>query len=455
MLNPTMKAAAKSHRMIEFPVSSGNAHRVKEAEFTAEIEFEAKLALEGPSEVELNKKAEEEAKAIEERILEAKRKSAAEVAAAQVAAAKNEKKEEDDKRTLAEMANAQNPLGVLMFGGAKEPEEVEKELVEAGIFEKKEAEAEVEAEGDDGTTKPEPEADKKPEEAAVPSTSSAPAPVPTPAPAPPQLGPISGSVTTLAIPAPKADKETTKDLKAFEHPVENPVGDISAIVSQRLAAMRKLDENPNDADALAAMYKAQKQMSTWAESKNKPGQFTGHTGAKVLSRHELNLGVQAYARQDQFTNAKKVQGGFGEYLLRKMGWSEGDGLGKNRDGEVDPLTMEIKFDKKGLQAAEEGVMRRKKGDALTLTGCKDISGKHPVSALIEVSTKRRWGQPSFVQAFECGHSHKKQYIFKVTVDGKAYQPSVACDNKKKAKADAATYALQQLGFMAVDPNNPL
>ena len=85
------------------------------------------------------------------------------------------------------------------------------------------------------------------------------------------------------------------------------MGDISAIVSQRLAAMRKLDENPNDADALAAMYKAQKQMSTWAESKNKPGQFTGHTGAKVLSRHELNLGVQAYARQDQFTNTKKVR----------------------------------------------------------------------------------------------------------------------------------------------------
>ena len=45
--------------------------------------------------------------------------------------------------------------------------------------------------------------------------------------------------------------------------------------------------------------------------------------------------------------------------------------------------------------------------------------------------------------------------FKVVVDGKTYQPSVACDNKKKAKADAATYALQQLGFMAVDPNNPL
>ena len=44
-LNPTMKAAAKSHRMIEFPVSSGNAHRVKEAEFIAEIEHEAKVSL--------------------------------------------------------------------------------------------------------------------------------------------------------------------------------------------------------------------------------------------------------------------------------------------------------------------------------------------------------------------------------------------------------------------------
>lgn len=107
-----------------------------------------------------------------------------------------------------------------------------------------------------------------------------------------------------------------------------------------------------------------------------------------------------------------------------------------RHGEVDPLTLEIKFDKKGLQSAEEGYMKRRKGDALTLTGiiviarkieailndiiifnspsgCKDISGKHPVSALIEVSTKRRWGQPNFVQAFEVGPSHKKQYIFKV------------------------------------------
>ena len=51
--------------------------------------------------------------------------------------------------------------------------------------------------------------------------------------------------------------------------------DISEIVSSRLAAMKKLQENPNDPEALAAMYEAQKQMSNWAASKNKPGQFTG------------------------------------------------------------------------------------------------------------------------------------------------------------------------------------
>ena len=51
------------------------------------------------------------------------------------------------------------------------------------------------------------------------------------------------------------------------------------------------------------------------------GQFTGHTGAKVLTQAELSLGVQAWAKQDQFDKAPKVQGGFGEFLLKKMGWS--------------------------------------------------------------------------------------------------------------------------------------
>ena len=102
-------------------------------------------------------------------------------------------------------------------------------------------------------------------------------------------------------------------------------------------------------------------------------------------------------------------------MLRKMGWREGDGLGKDRSGEVDPLQLDIKMDKKGLISAEEMVGKRGKcgNDALTMTGLKDMSGKHPVTAIMEVATRRKWGPPNFTQIFECGPPHKKQYIWKV------------------------------------------
>lgn len=59
--------------------------------------------------------------------------------------------------------------------------------------------------------------------------------------------------------------------------------------------------------ALKELYDAQHEMTNWAASKNKPGQFTGHTGARVLSKGELMTGVQAWARNDQFTRAQKVR----------------------------------------------------------------------------------------------------------------------------------------------------
>ena len=100
-------------------------------------------------------------------------------------------------------------------------------------------------------------------------------------------------------------------------------------------------------------------------------------------------------------------------MLRKMGWREGEGLGKDQSGVVDPLQLDIKYDKKGLITAEEMVGKRGKGEVLTMTGLKDMTGKHPVTAVMEVATRRRWGPPTFTQAFECGPPHKKQYIWKV------------------------------------------
>lgn len=41
------------------------------------------------------------------------------------------------------------------------------------------------------------------------------------------------------------------------------------------------------------------QMQMWAESKQQPGQFTGSTGARVLSAAELASGFQAWAKKVQ------------------------------------------------------------------------------------------------------------------------------------------------------------
>jgi len=383
-LTPAMKSAAMSHRMIEFPVSSGNSHRVKEVEVKDEFVIPS-----APDEIKL--------------------------------AIENKPDEEDkDKEEAERIANLNkaNPLGLIMFGGAVPDKplaitmEDDKELAA-----KADAAAKIEEKTDD-------------------------------------LLATLKAKSNKTFQDPLLPQFRAKPVDSVFDPVAEPSSDISSIVKQRLEAQKKLEENPNDSDAMKKLYEAQQEMSKWAESKNKPGQFTGTTGAKILTHSELSTGVQAWAKQEQFTNAKKVSGGFGEFLLKKMGWSEGDGLGKTRSGDVDPLTLDIKMDKKGLASSEEAA-KKGRGGTISMTACKDLSHKHPVSGLMELSTKRKWGPPNFVQLFDVGPPHKKQYIFKVVVNGVDYQPTVASDNKKKAKADAATVCLIKMGLLEKDPNNPL
>ena len=100
-------------------------------------------------------------------------------------------------------------------------------------------------------------------------------------------------------------------------------------------------------------------------------------------------------------------------MLRKMGWREGEGLGKHGSGEVDPLILDIKLDKRGLTSGEETAPKRGRGEVLTMTGMKDMGNKHPVTVIMEVATRRKWGPPSFQQVLDCGPPHRKQYIWKV------------------------------------------
>ncbi|KAJ0183161.1 hypothetical protein K1T71_001137 [Dendrolimus kikuchii] len=179
------------------------------------------------------------------------------------------------------------------------------------------------------------------------------------------------------------------------------------------------------------------------------GQFTGSTGAQILTPRELASGTQAWAKKDQLVRAAPVEGGMGMHLLQKMGWTPGRGLGKEGTGTLQPLMLEVKLDTRGLQAKEE-VSRNNKAHRVTRgRGAAPLvaGGKHPVSLLGEYCSKQKLGPPEYNLCFECGPDHKKNFLFRVKVAGIEYQPAVASANKKQAKADAAQLALQKLGIL--------
>ncbi|XP_045618334.2 NK-tumor recognition protein isoform X5 [Procambarus clarkii] len=251
---------------------------------------------------------------------------------------------------------------------------------------------------------------------------------------------------------PVPPKEKKEEDKVFPQSEPQQAVDISQIVSTRLSAMRKLQDNPHDSEAIKTLHNVQKEMQNWALSKQEPapGQFTGTTGVKVLSQEELSAGHQAWARKEQLKEAAPIKPQFGLKMLQKMGWSPGEGLGKNKEGTIEPLLLDVKMDKKGFHAQEELTPKKQ-----PIPLAKDLSGKHPVSALVELCSKRKWSPPDFEMVFDCGPDHKKNFLMKVMVNGQEFKPSVAASTKKMAKANAAAAYLQSLGLFPKDPNNPL
>ena len=55
---------------------------------------------------------------------------------------------------------------------------------------------------------------------------------------------------------------------------------------------------------------------------------------------------------EEFLPTNNSIGGVGHKLLQKMGWEPGKGLGKTESGSTNPLTVEMKLDRKGLTSSE-------------------------------------------------------------------------------------------------------
>uniref|UniRef100_A0A8C6VP51 G-patch domain-containing protein n=1 Tax=Naja naja TaxID=35670 RepID=A0A8C6VP51_NAJNA len=191
----------------------------------------------------------------------------------------------------------------------------------------------------------------------------------------------------------------------------NPPVDISSALNERTIAQKRLTENTFDLEAMCLLNRAQERIDAWAELNSIPGHFTGSTGAQVLTSEQLsNSGPQAWVKKDQFLRAAPVSGGMGAQLMRKMGWREGEGLGKNKEGNKEPILVDFKTDRKGLVAVGEKTQKRH-GPFSTV---KDLSGKHPVSALLEVCNKRRWSPPVFVLVNDNRPEYRKHFLFKVS-----------------------------------------
>ncbi|XP_007427305.1 protein SON isoform X1 [Python bivittatus] len=239
------------------------------------------------------------------------------------------------------------------------------------------------------------------------------------------------------------NKDENKD-DVFPNPANLEPVDISSALNERTIAQKRLTENTFDLEAMCLLNRAQERIDAWAELNSIPGHFTGSTGAQVLSSEQLsNSGPQAWVKKDQFLRAAPVTGGMGAQLMRKMGWREGEGLGKNKEGNKEPILVDFKTDRKGLVAVGEKTQKRH-GPFSTV---KDLSGKHPVSALLEVCNKRRWSPPVFVLVNDNRPEYRKHFLFKVMVNGVEHKPSFVSPNKKHAKATAATVALQALGLV--------
>ncbi|XP_016950384.2 protein Son [Drosophila biarmipes] len=313
-----------------------------------------------------------------------------------------------------------------------------------------------------------------PPAAAVPSLN-----VPQPVPPPISKEPVPPTPATPfvpEVPIPSTTPTTPAPSASIFPEVTPPSMDVSSIITQRLSAIRRLQDNPADSEALKMMYNAQRNMSSWANSKHLPGQFTGSTGAQVMKAHELSSGPQLWVRKDQLTSTKPVTGGMGMALLQKMGWKPGEGLGRCKTGSLQPLLLDVKLDKRGLVSREDlkpppsrqsAAQRRNKnasgpvggggppgtgavGGGPPVTGAAAplvTQDKHPVCVLNELTSKNKWTPPQYKLRQDIGPAHNRSFLFSVEINGMTYTPERGCNNKKEAKLNAAALCLRALGIL--------
>jgi len=193
------------------------------------------------------------------------------------------------------------------------------------------------------------------------------------------------------------------------------------------------------------------QLEQWSKASLAPGQFTGSTGAQVLSQEELSTSaVNTWATIDFHKNTKPIEGGIGMHLIKKMGWKDGQGLGKESQGLLQPILPIIKLDTKGLASFGEKPKQLALQIVQKPNNINDML-EYPVSTLNSFCVHKRYSCPVYELVEESGPPHKKQFLMRVKVNDYWYQPTIRLSTKKQAKHLTATVCLQAFGLLPKDP----
>jgi hypothetical protein len=176
---------------------------------------------------------------------------------------------------------------------------------------------------------------------------------------------------------------------------------------------RKLRMNPLDPEA----HKMMAFIESQAQAMQNPGKYTGKKQLNALTPEDHKTGVQAWIKKDMFKGLAPVPGGFGMKMMKKMGWNEGQPLGRMGKGVTEPIPMTVKVDRAGLSSAEDKAQPIVPASAIknASTSSKSahlVEGKHPVSALQEICAKKHWDPPHYELVDSSGPSHQMNFLYR-------------------------------------------
>ncbi|KAI6178520.1 G-patch domain-containing protein [Aphelenchoides besseyi] len=238
----------------------------------------------------------------------------------------------------------------------------------------------------------------------------------------------------LETPIPQKPKDLASFMSAqpveFKLPEEavlsKPVAPlaIGGLVSRRARLVKELDLDKDNHQLRLEIADIDLKLSLWAKTTS---ETSAHFGAAAVMTQEIEprpVANSIWATKDTLRNAPELKGGIGAHLLQRMGWRPGQGLGRDLNGPVMPLILDVKADRKGLQSQRDKAAPRREQAA-------NLNGRNPVTVIMEYCAKQKYPPPLFAP-IEDGPPNQRRFGCKAVLNGIEYDAATASTNKKSS-----------------------